>query len=147
LRTVGGRFDLRVTSGATFLALTFAGLAALGLVPEILVGEKLLFARCEYEISAAIDALEYPILKLWHLPGSYFPFGTALPRESLLTRPIKAVGLLFEIPATLLPVPLPGQSLLDPLPFPRFQVEGMFLHFFDDVLLLDFSLEPAEGIL
>ena len=64
-----------------------------------------------------------------------------------MTRPIKAVGLLFEIPATLLPVSLPGQSLLDPFPFPRFQVEGMFLHFFDDVLLLDFSLEPAEGIL
>ena len=73
LRTVGGRLDLRVTSGATFLALTFAGLAALGLVPEILVGEKLLFARSEYEISAAIDALEYPILKLWHLPGSCLP--------------------------------------------------------------------------
>jgi len=62
-----------VTSGATLLALTFASLAALGLVPEILVGEKLLFARSEYEISAAIDALEYPILKLWHLPGSCLP--------------------------------------------------------------------------
>jgi len=62
-----------VTSGATLLALTFASLAALGLVSEILVGEKLLFARSEYEISAAIDALEYPILKLWHLPGSCLP--------------------------------------------------------------------------
>jgi len=73
LRTIGRRLDLRVTSGAPFLALTFAGFAALGLVPEILVGEKLLFARSEYEISAAIDALEYPILKLWHLPGSCLP--------------------------------------------------------------------------
>jgi hypothetical protein len=62
-----------VTSGASFLALPFAGLAALGLVPEILVGEKLLLARSEYEIRAAIDALEYPILKLWHLPGSCLP--------------------------------------------------------------------------
>ena len=57
LRTVGGRLHFRVTSGATFLALPFTGFAALGLVPEILVGEKLLFARGEYEIRAAIDAL------------------------------------------------------------------------------------------
>jgi hypothetical protein len=92
LRTVGGRFDLRVTSGPTFLTLPFAGFAALGLVPEILVGEKLLFTRCEYEIGAAVDALKYSILKLWHLPGSCLPIGTALPWESLLTRPIKAVG-------------------------------------------------------
>src|SRR5215471_11068453 len=54
---------------------------------------------------------------------------------------------LFEIPATLLPVSLSGQSLLDPFSFPRFQVKGVFLHFFDDVLLLDLPLEPAEGIL
>jgi len=57
LRTVGGRLHLGVTSGATFLALPLAGFAALGLVPEILVGEKLLFSRGEYEIRAAIDAL------------------------------------------------------------------------------------------
>jgi hypothetical protein len=73
LRTVGGRLDLRVTSGASFLPLTFAGFAALRLVPEILVGEKLLFARSEHEIGAAIDALKYSILKLWHLPGSCLP--------------------------------------------------------------------------
>ena len=70
-----------------------------------------------------------------------------------MTRPM-ALGLnledpncLLEIPATLLPVSLPGQRLLDPLPFTRLQVEGMLLHFLDNVLLLDFSLEPAEGIL
>jgi hypothetical protein len=62
-----------VTSGATFLALPFTGFAALGLVPEILVGEKLLFSRSENEIGAAIDALENSILKLWHLPGSCLP--------------------------------------------------------------------------
>ena len=42
---------------------------------------------------------------------------------------------------------LPGQRLLDSFLLARFQIEGMFLHFFDDVLLLDFTLEPAEGIL
>jgi hypothetical protein len=46
-----------VTSRATFLALAFTGFAALGLVPEILVGEKLLFSRGEYEVGATIDAL------------------------------------------------------------------------------------------
>jgi hypothetical protein len=69
-----------------------------------------------------------------------------------MTRPIKlsVYGAqrrrLFEIAATLLLVPLSGQSLLDPLPFTRFQIKGMLLHFFDDVLLLDFPFEPAEGI-
>src|SRR5262249_4141017 len=37
--------------------------------------------------------------------------------------------------------------LLDPFSFPRFQVKGVFLHLFDDVLLLDLPLEPVEGIL
>jgi hypothetical protein len=54
---------------------------------------------------------------------------------------------LFEIPATLLPVSFSGQSLLDPFSLSRLQVKGVFLHFLDDVLLLDFPLEPAEGIL
>jgi len=46
-----------VTAGATFLPLTLAGFAALGLVSEVLVGEKLLLSGREYKISAAIDAL------------------------------------------------------------------------------------------
>src|SRR5262249_6379498 len=54
---------------------------------------------------------------------------------------------LFEIPETLLPLSLSGQSLLDPFSLPRFQVKGVFLHLFDDLLLLDLPLEPAEGIL
>jgi len=62
-----------VPTGAPLLAFALTRFAAFRLIPEILVGEKLLFARSEYEISAAIDALEYPILKLWHLPGSCLP--------------------------------------------------------------------------
>jgi len=89
LRTVGGRLDLRVTSGATLLALTFASLAALGLVPEILVSEKLLLARSEHEVRVAIDALENSILKLWHLPGSCLPPVPHYHGNGLLTRPIK----------------------------------------------------------
>ena len=56
-------------------------------------------------------------------------------------------GLCGEIPAALLPVTLSGQRLLYSLPLSRLQVKGMFLDFFDDVLLLDFPLEPAEGVL
>jgi len=68
-----------VTAAAPFLTLALARLTALRLVPEILVGEKLLFSRSEHEIGVAVDALEYSILKLWHLPGSCLPLGTALP--------------------------------------------------------------------
>jgi hypothetical protein len=56
-------------------------------------------------------------------------------------------GLCGEIPAALLPVTLSGQRLLYSLPLSRLQVKGMFLHFLDDVLLQDLSLEPAEGVL
>jgi hypothetical protein len=65
----------------------------------------------------------------------------------LAAGPLKADCRLFEIPATLLPVSLSGQSLFDPFSFSRFQVKGVLLHFLNDVLLLDFPLEPAEGIL
>ena len=53
---------------------------------------------------------------------------------------------LFDFPATFLPVPFAGQRLLGPELLTRLQIEGMALHFFDDVLLLDFSLEAAKGI-
>jgi hypothetical protein len=62
-----------MTPGAPLLTLALTRFTALRLVPEILVGEKLLFPRCEHEIGVAIDALEYSILKLWHLPGSWLP--------------------------------------------------------------------------
>jgi hypothetical protein len=64
-----------VTAGTPFLTLALARLTALRLVPEILVGEKLLLSRSEHEIGVAVDALEYSILKLWHLPGSCLPPG------------------------------------------------------------------------
>jgi hypothetical protein len=86
LRAVRCRLDLSVASGtAALLALAFASLAAFGLIPKILVGEKLLLPCCEHEIGAAIDALEYTILKLWHLPGSCLPLRVPhYPREELI---------------------------------------------------------------
>ena len=71
LGAIGSGLYFRVTAAAPFLTLAFARFTALRLVPEILVGEKLLFSRSEHEIGVAVDALEYSILKLWHLPGSW----------------------------------------------------------------------------
>jgi hypothetical protein len=76
-----------MTARAPLLALALTRFAAFRLIPEILVGEKLLFTRSEYEIGVAINALEYSILKLWHLPGSCLSIGTALPRKRLFDPP------------------------------------------------------------
>ena len=54
---------------------------------------------------------------------------------------------LFGIAPHLLAAPLAGQSLFHPALFPRFQIVGMFLNFFDDIFLLNFALETAQGVL
>src|SRR5712692_6030512 len=90
-----------MTTGAPLLTLAFTRFTALGFVPEILIGEKLLFSRREHEIGVAVDALEYSILKLWHLPGSCLPVGTALPyisEKAYLTRPITLSSLVIRNP-------------------------------------------------
>ena len=46
----------------------------------------------------------------------------------------------------LLPTALSRQGLFDSFLFARLQVEGVLLNLFYDVLLLDLSLEAAEGI-
>ena len=53
-----------MTARAPLLAFALARLAALGLISEILVGEKLLLSCSEHEFGAAIYALQYSILKL-----------------------------------------------------------------------------------
>jgi hypothetical protein len=78
-----------VAARTTLLALALTRLAALGLISEILVGEKLLLARSENEVGPAVDTLQYSILKLWHLPGSCDPVRIPhYPRESFSTHPI-----------------------------------------------------------
>jgi hypothetical protein len=57
-----------------------------------------------------------------------------------------ATAWLFDFPATLLPVPFAGQRLLGPELLTRLQIEGMALHFFDNVLLLDLTFEAAKGV-
>lgn len=54
---------------------------------------------------------------------------------------------IFDDSANFLAAALAGKCLFDALLFTRLQVEGMLLHFLDDVFLLNFPLETPQGIL
>ena len=54
--------------------------------------------------------------------------------------------MLIQFSFRFLTAAFAGQRLLDPSLFPRFQVEGVFLDFLDDVLLLYLAFEPAESV-
>jgi hypothetical protein len=126
----------------------------------LLVVIKLLLTRGEYEIRSAVDALEYPILKIAH--GAILGIGKTrrLPpgasvdcksrrrdRNSIRAASRFRGTVLFDFPATLLPVPLPGKSCLDPFFLSRLQIERMPLDLFDDVFLLHLTFKAPEGIL
>ncbi len=68
--------------------------------------------------------------------GTWVPISTVLVTEVLV--------LLF---ARLLAVALTCQRFFHPLFFARFEVEAMTLHFFNNVLLLDFTFKTAQCIL
>jgi len=59
-------------------------------------------------------------------------------------RPSNELVLLFP---GLFTAALSGQRFFYALLFTRLEIEGMTLHFLDDVLLLDFAFETPEGIL
>jgi hypothetical protein len=127
---------------------------------------KLLFPRGEDEIRTAVDALENPILKFDH--GTIlelergngclrFPCylrnadsgGAQVPKKhGQVTQvlPFSEARSLFDLPAALLPVTLPGESCCDALFFSWLQIERMPLDLFYDVFLLHFSFEAPEGI-
>ena len=67
------------------------------------------------------------------------------PRGSRLNLTLGS-GSLFDFPARLLPVSFAGQGLLDPELLTRLEVEGVTLHFLNNVLLLDLTLEAAKGV-
>ena len=69
----------------------------------------------------------------------------AIPKNSRLYtyRKMMPLVLLF---ACLFPVALPRQCFLDALPLTGLQVEGVTLHFFDDVLLLHLPLKTTQCI-
>jgi hypothetical protein len=141
----GGRgFGLGKTPTSGPLALGLASLAALGFVLKVLVLEEVLFSRCENEIRPAVYALEYSILKLRHslcpvnsMNCCWKEGGTNIPPP---------VAQLLNFPAILLPVPFTGQRLLGPELLTRFQVERMSLDLFNDVFLLDLSLEAPKSV-
>jgi hypothetical protein len=146
----GFRFGESRTGGA--LALHFAVLAPFGLVLEVLVVEEVLFSRCKYEICSAINALENAILKLRH--SNCAPFINLNWNRTWLSGGSgdwqyagPAAAVLLDFPATLFPVSFAGKRLLSPELLARLQIEGMSLHFLDDVLLLDLTLETAKGVL
>jgi len=120
------------------LALYLTGLAALGLVPEVFFVVELLFPGGKNEAGPAVDALEFPILKV---------HGTILGMEKGEAVAIRFACLrLLDLPATFLPVSLAGKSGLNPFFFSRLQVERVALDLFDDVFLLHFPFEAAEGV-
>jgi len=146
LRAGSVRFGLGVTGRRTALAFGLAGLAALGLVLEILIVVEVLFTRREYEVCAAIHALENAILKFRHNWPPLATLTTVLSIEDGGDRKIPAAQRLFHVPASFLPVPLASQRLFDPRLLTRFQVKRVPFDFFDDVLLLHLALEAAQRI-
>jgi hypothetical protein len=143
LRAGGHGFGFGETSAAA-LTLGLASLAAFGFVLKILVLEEVLFSRGEDEIRPAVYALDYSILKLRHslcpvnnVDRCWKEGGSRIPPP---------VAQLLNLPAILLPVPFAGQRLLGPELLTRFQVERMSLDFFNDVFLLDLSLEAPESV-
>ena len=122
------------------LPLYLARLAALGFILEVLVVEEMLLSRRENELRSTISALDNPILKLWHRHRS---------RGPTQSRPFKnpyESGDLFDLPPTFLPVSLTSQCLLGPLFLSRLQIERVPFDLFNNVLLLDLTLEAAKGV-
>ena len=107
----------------------------------------MLFSRCEYEICSAVDALKHSILKLRHSHHSPLVPSHLNLLSSRAAGPEPRPPGSFDIPACFFPVSLSGQRLLDPALLARLQVKRVPFDLFNDVLLLDFSLEPAKGVL
>lgn len=57
-----------------------------------------------------------------------------------------SVTKLFRLVPGFLAISFPRQSCFHPAFLARFQIEGMSLNFFDNVLLLNFAFEPAQCI-
>src|SRR5215471_14322605 len=68
-------------------------------------------------------------------------------RRDAATRPSpRHRVVLLYFPATLLPVAFAGQRLLGPELLTRLQVKGVSFDLFNNVLLLDLTLEATKGV-
>jgi hypothetical protein len=124
------------------LPLELAGLAALRLILEVFVVEEMLLSRRENKVRPTIGALDDSVLKIWHRYRSRGPTQANDPRP--LRTP---TGLeLLDLPTTFLSISLASQCLLDSFLLAGFQVKRVPFDLFDNVLLLDFTLEAAKGI-
>ena len=104
--------------------------------------EEVLFSRRKYKIRSAVHTLKNSVLKLRHnlCPVAYQYWWLGRRDQG------PAVGLL-DLPAILLPVSFASQRLLGPQLLSRLQVKRVSFHLFNDVLLLDLTLEAPEGVL
>jgi len=102
----------------------------------------MLLSRCENKLRSTIRAFDDSILKLWHRYRSRGPTQATCPRP--LRTP---TGLeLLDLPTTLLSVSLTSQRLLGSFLLAGLQVKRVPFDLFDNVLLLDFTLEAAKGV-
>jgi hypothetical protein len=123
------------------LALGLAGLAPFGFVFKVFVVEEMLFSRCKYEFRSAVHTLENSVLKFRHnlCPVAYQYWW-------LRRRDRSPAASLLDLPAILLPVAFASQRLLGPQLLSRLQVKRVSLDLFNNVLLLDLTLEAPEGV-
>ena len=102
----------------------------------------MLLSRRKNKLRSTIRALDDSILKLWHHHRSRGP------TQATAARPLRTLLIwkLLDFPTTFLPVSLTSQRLLGPLLFTRLQVKRVPFDLFDNVFLLDFTLEAAKGV-
>src|SRR5258708_15754391 len=97
-------------------------------------GEDVLLPRRKNKLCPTIRAFDDSILKLWHHHCSRGPTQAAF------------FSNLFNLATTFLPVSFASQRLLASLFFARLQVTRVPFDLFNNVLLLNLTLEPAKGI-
>jgi hypothetical protein len=140
----GFRFGEATATGAgPFL---FTGFTALRLVLEVLVVEEVLFSRCEDKVCSTVYTFEDAVLKLRHSNVPVIDLNICRMFETAgpwLVPPSR----LLDFPAIFLPVSFTGQRLLGPELLARLQVKRVSFDLFNNVLLLDLTLETAKGVL
>jgi len=104
--------------------------------------EEMLLSRRENKVRPTICALDDSILKLWHRYRSRGPTQANDPRPLRTPADLK----LLDLPTALLSVSLASQRLLGPFLLAGLQVERVPFDLFDNVLLLDLTLEAAKGV-
>jgi len=124
------------------LPLQLARFAALRLILEVLVVEEMLLSRRENKVCPTICALDDSVLKLWHC------YRSRGPTQAIDPRPLRTpTGLkLLDLPTTFFPVSLASQRLLGPFLLTGLQVKRVPFDLFDNVLLLNFTLEAPKGV-